>query len=87
MNVQSEAVKAMVSNQQITALHQKEMQKSIKDFLDQQSKAERIKNFPYPRQYSIINTIFVWCFAVPLPFCMVREFDRLNDGLSGRRSQ
>ena len=83
MNIQSEAVKAMAANQQITALHQLDMLKTIKDFLDQQSKVERIKNFPYPRQYSIINTIFVWCFAVLLPFCMVREFDRLNDGMSG----
>ena len=37
-------------------LHHTEMQKTLKDLLDQQSKAERIKNFPYPRQYATINT-------------------------------
>jgi putative membrane protein len=59
------------------------MQKTLKDFLDQQSRAERIKNFPYPRQYATVNTIFVWCFAALLPFCVIREFDRLNEGVSG----
>ena len=59
------------------------MQRTIKDLLDQQSKAERIKNFPYPRQYATINSIFVWCFAALLPFCMVREFDRLNESVAG----
>jgi putative membrane protein len=31
----------------------------------------------------VINTIFVWCFAALLPFCVIREFDRLNADLSG----
>jgi putative membrane protein len=35
------------------------------------------------RQYATINTFFVWVFAALLPFCLVREFDRLNDSVSG----
>ena len=63
--------------------HHAETQRTLKDLIDQQSRAERIKNFPYPRQYATINTIFVWCFAALLPFCVIREFDRLNEGVSG----
>ena len=63
--------------------HHAEMQRTLKDLIDQQSRAERIKNFPYPRQYATINTIFVWCFAALLPFCLVREFDRLNESVTG----
>lgn len=42
----------------------------IKDLYDQQGKCERIKNFPYPRQFSSINLYFtnLLCFLIPLGF-------------------
>ena len=83
ISAQSEAIKDLYTHQELAVLHHTEMQKTLKDLLDQQSRAERIKNFPYPRQYATINTILVWCFATLLPFCLVREFDRLNDSVSG----
>ena len=88
MSAQSMTIKDLLASQDLAAPHHAEMQRTLKDLLDQQSRAERIKNFPYPRQYATINTIFVWCFVALLPFCLVREFDRLNDGsvnlLAGR---
>lgn len=83
MGSQSEAILALYASQQLVVLHHTEMQKTLKDFIDQQSRAERIKNFPYPRQYAIINTIFVWSFAALLPFGIVGEFDRLNLHVGG----
>src|SRR4029077_3592517 len=83
ISIQSMTIKDLYASQELAVLHHTEMQKTLKDLLDQQSRAERIKNFPYPRQYATINTIFVWCFAALLPFCMVREFDRLNEVVSG----
>ena len=83
ISAQSGTIKELLASQQLALPHHTEMQKALKDLLDQQSKAERIKNFPYPRQYATINTIFVWCFAALLPLCVIREFDRLNDGVSG----
>jgi ion channel-forming bestrophin family protein len=83
IRAQSGTIKDLFASQQLAVLHHTEMQKTLKDLLDQQSKAERIKNFPYPRQYATINTIFVWCFAALLPLCVIREFDRLNEGVSG----
>ena len=82
ISAQSATIKALLTSQELGAPHHTEMQRALKDLLDHQSKVERIKNFPYPRQYATINTIFVWCFAALLPFCLVREFDRLNDGIS-----
>ncbi|KQW39267.1 bestrophin family protein [Rhizobacter sp. Root404] len=79
LGLQSEAIRALYAKQELVVLHHTEMQKTLKELLDQQGKVERIKNFPYPRQYATINNFFVWCFAALLPFCMVREFDRLND--------
>ena len=64
-------------------LHHADMQKTLKDLVDQQTRAERLKNFPFPRQYAIINTIFVWTFALLLPFGTVAEFAKLNDLVTG----
>lgn len=83
ISAQSETLRDLFVHQELVVLHHTEMQKTLKDLLDLQSKVERIKNFPYPRQYAAINTILVWCFAALLPFCLVSEFDRLNDGVSG----
>jgi ion channel-forming bestrophin family protein len=78
--MQSEALKEMAASQVLGASQHLELQKTLRDFLDQQSRAERIKNFPYPRQYATINTLFVWSFITVLPFALMREFDRLNEG-------
>jgi ion channel-forming bestrophin family protein len=83
ISAQSGTLKDLFASHELAVLHHTEMQKTLKDLLDQQSKAERIKNFPYPRQYARINTIFIWCFAALLPFCVINEFDRLNAGVSG----
>jgi len=81
--MQSDAIRRLYTNQDIVVLHHTEMEKTLKDLLDQQGRVERIKNFPYPRQYAVINTIFVWCFATLLPLTLVREFDKLNDAVGG----
>jgi ion channel-forming bestrophin family protein len=46
---------------------------------DQQGKCERIKNFPYPRQFATLNLFFVWLFTLLVPFGMLQEFDKLGD--------
>ena len=83
IGAQSAAIRDLYTAQELVVTHHAEMQRTLKDLLEQQTRSERIKNFPYPRQYATINTIFVWCFAALLPFCVLREFDRLNEGVSG----
>jgi ion channel-forming bestrophin family protein len=83
LSAQSLTLRDLYGQQQLAVLHHTEMEKTLKDLMEQQSRAERIKNFPYPRQYAAINRLFIWSFAAVLPFAMVREFDRLNDGVSG----
>ncbi|MEZ0274454.1 MAG: bestrophin family ion channel, partial [Roseimicrobium sp.] len=53
------------------------------DFLLLQGRSERIKDFPYPRQFATINSIFVKLFCLLLPFGLLREFDKLNEIVSG----
>jgi putative membrane protein len=81
--MQSKATKELVDNNEIDNYRFVEMQKAIKDFFDQQGKSERIKNFPYPRQFATINSFFIKLFCLLLPFGMLKEFDKLNDGMEG----
>lgn len=81
--LQSGAILELYANQHLPVLHHTEMQKTLKDLIEQQARAERIKNFSYPRQYAIIHAILVWTFVALLPLGVVREFDRLNDGAAG----
>lgn len=48
-------------------------------FTDSQGRAERIKNFPYPRNFSSIATYLLFLFVVTVPFAMLKELDRLGD--------
>ena len=75
---QGETLRGLYDAQELAVLHHTEMQRTLKEFIDQQGRVERIKNFPYPRQYAVINTIFVWSFVAVLPFCLVREFGRVE---------
>lgn len=60
-----------------------ELQKTIGDFIDLQSRSERFKNFPYPRQYATVSALFVRFFCLSLPFGLLNEFNRLNDSVNG----
>jgi putative membrane protein len=51
----------------------------LKDLYDQQGKCERIKNFPYPRQFSSINIYFTNLFCIILPLGFLGEFSKLTD--------
>ena len=50
----------------------------LKDLYDQQGKCERIKNFPYPRQFASINLFFIRLFIILVPFGMLNEFAKLG---------
>lgn len=60
-----------------------EMHKTARDFFALQSRAEKIKNFPFPRQYSTITALLVKIFCFLLPFGMLEEFDKLNNESMG----
>ncbi|SDL15263.1 bestrophin family protein [Siphonobacter aquaeclarae] len=50
----------------------------LKDLYDQQGRCERIKNFPYPRQYSSLNLFFTNLLCILIPFGMVQEFAKFG---------
>lgn len=83
MSLQSKTIKQLFSNKEIDSYQFVEMQKMVKDFYDQQGRSERIKNFPYPRQFATINSFFIKLFCILLPFGMLKEFDKLNESIDG----
>ncbi|WP_175974169.1 bestrophin family ion channel [Burkholderia sp. BCC1047] len=80
---QSETIKRLREVGEIGESYYMEFARSIKSFFEQQGRAEYIKNYPYPRQYAVINTLFVRYFCLLLPFGVFTEFAKINDSVSG----
>lgn len=57
------------------------IQNLITEFFALQGKSERIKNFPFPRQYATVNFFFVVLFIILLPFGMLDVFTHLENEL------
>lgn len=55
-----------------------DMMRMCNDLYAQQGKAERIKTFPFPRQYAFFSEVFVYIFIGLLPFGLIGEFDKLS---------
>jgi len=83
LSLQSRAIRRLLAGQAIAVTQFVDMHKSVRDFLLQQGRCERIKDFPYPRQFASINYFFIALFCLLLPFGLLREFDRLNDSVEG----
>lgn len=56
-----------------------QLQLQIANLVDQQGKSERLKGFPYPRQFSSLNSYFVQVFCFLVPLGMLQEFTKLAD--------
>ncbi len=78
ISLQSAALKEMKLRGLIDNFRHMQMQKMLTAFYTQQGRSERIKNFPYPRQYATINRYFVWLFIILVPFGMMTEFMNLG---------
>lgn len=80
---QSERLKELNKQGIITDYNYVTFENQLKDLYDQQGKAERIKNFPYPRQFSSINLYFtnVLCFLIPFGFIgeLSKHTEKLGD--------
>jgi putative membrane protein len=57
-----------------------EMQRLLNLMFDLQGMCERIKNFPYPRQFATLNRTFMWLFVALVPLGLLHEFAK-NDGV------
>ena len=81
LTLQSKHLKELKLEGLIEDFRHMEMQNLINELLTFQGQAERIKNFPYPRQFATLNLFFVWIFIFLLPFGLMNEFDKIGQEL------
>jgi putative membrane protein len=55
-----------------------ELENNLQEFFTLQGKSERIKNFPYPRQYATLGYLFVRIFLILLPFGLIPAFNEIG---------
>ncbi|EAR16027.1 bestrophin family protein [Robiginitalea biformata] len=81
LTLQSKHLAELRQNGLIEDFRHMEMQGMITELFTLQGQAERIKNFPYPRQFATLNLYFVWLFILLLPFALMSEFDQIGQSL------
>jgi putative membrane protein len=77
--LQSEYLKTLLHDGLIEDFRHMELEKVLVELYNQQGASERIKNFPYPRQYASLNNWFIKIFVALIPFGMLQEFVRLGE--------
>jgi putative membrane protein len=56
-----------------------ELENVLESLFTHQGKSERIKNFPYPRQYASLGLYLTRVFTILLPFGLIPEFAELGE--------
>ena len=59
-----------------------ELEGLLRELIGLQGKSERIKNFPYPRQYATLSYDIVRVFILLLPFGVIPEFSEIGRSLA-----
>jgi len=55
-----------------------ELESLMQEMFTLQGKSERIKNFPYPRQFATLNHYFMWVFVLLLPLGVIPQFAEMG---------
>lgn len=80
MALQSKQLNGLREAGTLTEFQLMQLQTAVTRFYDLQGQAERIKNFPYPRNFSSITTILLYVFVLLVPFGLLNEFEKLGNG-------
>ncbi|MGB1042032.1 MAG: bestrophin family protein [Tenacibaculum sp.] len=78
LGIQSKRLRELQQDGFIEDFRHMEMKNILVEFYTLQGKSERIKNFPYPRQYATMNLFFVWIFIILLPYGIMEGFEAIG---------
>ena len=81
LGIQSRRLRELFEQGHIEDFRHMEMMGMLTEFYTLQGKSERIKNFPYPRQFATLNYVFVWIFILLLPFGIMEEFEGIGENI------
>lgn len=59
-----------------------ELENLLQELFNLQGKSERIKNFPYPRQFATLNHFFMWIFVLLLPLALAPQFAEIGKSIA-----
>lgn len=74
INLQSKHLRALTNEKKLWDFSLLELQGILRELTALQGKSERIKNFPYPKQYGSIGYHFVHIFMWMLPLAIIPTF-------------
>ncbi|MGW9685178.1 bestrophin family protein [Flagellimonas sp. 2504JD1-5] len=83
LGIQSRRLGELMNNGLIEDFRHMEMMSMLTEFYTLQGKSERIKNFPYPRQFATLNYVFVWIFILLVPFGIMEGFEEIGNKVIG----
>lgn len=78
ISLQSEQLKLLREKGLIEDFRHIELERILVELYNQQGVSERIKNFPYPRQYATVNLYLTRIFVMLVPLGMLQEFQKLG---------
>ncbi|MCH2194839.1 bestrophin family ion channel [Kordia sp.] len=81
LNLQSKHIRDLKDKGYVWEFSFLEMENMIVELFTLQGKLERIKNFPYPRQFATLNLFFVWIFIFLVPFGIINVFDEIGQDI------
>ena len=76
--LQGDVVAGLYGQGILEANHRVLLEKLLMDMYGQQGGCERIKNYPYPRQFATINRFFTRVFVWLVPLGLIGEFAKLG---------
>lgn len=86
ISLQSKHIRELKNKGLIWEFSYIEMENLLVEMYTLQGKNERIKNFPYPRQFATLNYTFVMIFILLLPFGIMGAFDEMGAELYTKAS-
>ncbi|HLL93863.1 MAG TPA: bestrophin family ion channel [Spirosoma sp.] len=78
MKQQSAQLRELREGNYLPEYYHVEMERMLAEFYNQQGACERIKSFPFPRQYAFFSYVFVWLFIAVLPFGLLTEMAKTS---------
>lgn len=79
--LQSKHLKQLKENGLIWEFSFLKLESVLQELFTLQGQSERIKNFPYPRQFASLNHYFMWVFVLILPLAIVPQFAEIGNDI------
>lgn len=79
--LQSDTLRTLARRGVLDSVRHAALVRQLADLFEHQGRCERIKSFPYPRQFATLNYWFIRLFVWLVPFGMLQEFQRVDHRL------